>query len=418
MTRTWKVSLLLVALILALAACGGSEEAETPAGDAAEPGAAASKTQGVDEDTIKIGFFSVMSGPVSLSGTSAWDGLRIYVDEVNEAGGIHGRTIELVGPYDEACEASEAAASVRRLVSQDRVFAIVGGGCSGSTLAALPTIKESGIPTIISVSTSPAFFEEPLPNLFRAGTVSDGIQAQAITDAGVDQFSTKRPAILQVANEYGQGAGERIEKRLADEYGIDVVASESYEIGATDFSSQLLRLRQANPDLVFIYAYHQEAGRIVRQAKEIGLDVAMLGGSATSTPLFADAAGAAAEGFVALHPVPVLTGSDDPAVVEYTDKLNELYSGDLPAGRPSDYDFYAWGAAKALVEGLKNAGQDLTWESFIDGLEAIDHLETGITFPIEFSEENHDGSRDARLVEYHADGSRELLDYQWSQAAE
>lgn len=431
----WKIAFVLACLTLTLSACGGEspdtaapdasdEQAatEAPAGTTDADGAApvaSGETQGVDEDSIKIGFFSVMSGPVSLSGTSAWDGLRLYIEEVNAAGGVHGRTIELVGPYDEACEPSQAVSAVKRLVSEDKVFAIFGGGCSGASLAALPTIKQSGIPTMISVSTSPKFFEEPIPNLFRAGTVSDAIQAEAITDAAIATFEPDRPAELAVANEYGQGAAERIANRLEDVHGVDPVASETYEIGATDFSSQLLKLRQANPDLVFLYAYHQEAGRIVRQAKNLGVDVPMIGGSATATPLFADAAGDTATGFVALQPVPVLTESDESQkMAEYRQKLQELYSGDLPAGRPSDYDLYAWGAAQALVKGLENAGPDLTWESFIQGLEQIDHLETGLTFPIEFSPDQHDGSRDAMLVTWNENGDRELLDYRWSEASD
>jgi branched-chain amino acid transport system substrate-binding protein len=368
---------------------------------------------GVTRDSVSIGYFSVMTGPVNLAGTSGWDGFRLYIDEVNRKGGVHGRKITLVGPYDEACKPTEAVAVVNKLIHQDKVFAIAGGGCSGATLAALPAIKEAGIPFLITISTAVKFMQPQSPNVFRAGTVPDDVLTTALADTAVTRFGAKRPAILLVANDYGKGGAAGITKRL-EKHHITPVAQETYNVGDSDFSAQILRLKRENPDLVFLYAYHKEAGIIVRQAAELGLKTKWLGSGATSTPLFPQAAGEAGTGFVSIQPIPALTESDQPDMVAYREKLKALYAAGLPAGRPSDYDMFNYGGAKVVVEALQRAGADLTRSRFIGALESVKNLKTGTTFPVTFSKNDHEGSKGATFIEIQAGGKRRLLPFAWS----
>ena len=370
---------------------------------------------GVTKDAVSIGYFSVMTGPVNLAGTSGWDGFRLYVDEVNRKGGVHGRKIKLVGPYDEACKPSEAVAVVNKFIHQDKVFALAGGGCSGATLAALPAIKESRIPFLITISTHVKFMQPQLPNVFRAGTVPDDILTTALADTAAKQFNAKRVAILYVANDYGKGGAAGITKRL-EKYKITPVAQEPYNVGDSDFSAQVLRLKRENPDLVFLYAYHKEAGIIVRQAAELGLKTKWLGSGATSTPLFPQAAGDAGTGFVSVQPIPQLTESDQADMASYRAKLAALYPGGVPAGRPSDYDMFNYGGAKVLVEALRAAGGDLTRARFIDALESLRNVQTGTTFPVTFTRDDHEGSKGATFIEILPGGKRRLLPFAWSPA--
>jgi branched-chain amino acid transport system substrate-binding protein len=368
---------------------------------------------GVGKDAVSIGYFSVMTGPVNLSGTSGWDGFRLYVDEVNRKGGVHGRKVTLVGPYDEACKPSEAVAVVNKLIHQDKVFALAGGGCSGATLAALPAIKDARIPFLITISTHVKFMQPVSPNVFRAGTVPDDILTTALADAAVKNFGARKVAILYVANDYGKGGAAGITKRL-EKYKVTPVLQEPYNVGDSDFSAQVLRLKRESPDLVFLYAYHKEAGIIVRQAVELGLKTKWLGSGATSTPLFPQAAGDAGTGFVSVQPIPALTESDQPDVASYRAKLSALYPGGLPAGRPSDYDMFNYGGAKVLVEALQRAGADLTRQRFIDALESLRNVQTGTTFPVSFSKDDHEGSKGATFIEILPGGKRRLLPFTWS----
>ncbi len=375
--------------------------------------APAAAEDGVTRDAVTIGYFSVMTGPVNLAGTSGWDGFRIYVDEVNKQGGVNGRKIQLVGPYDEACKPSEAVAVVNKLIHQDRVFAIAGGGCSGASLAALPAIKESGIPFLITISTHVKFMQPVLPNVFRAGTVPDDVLTTALADTAVKQLKAKRIAILYVANDYGKGGAAGLTKRL-EKYKIAPIAQEPYNVGDSDFSAQVLRLKRDNPDLVFLYAYHKEAGIIVRQAVELGLKTKWLGSGATSTPLFPQAAGDAGVGFVSVQPLPGLIEGNQGEMGAYRAKLAALYPGGLPAGRPSDYDMFNYGGAKVLVEGLRKAGPELTRQRFIAALESLHDLQTGTTFPVSFTKDDHEGSRGATFIEILPGGKRRLLPFAWS----
>jgi branched-chain amino acid transport system substrate-binding protein len=368
---------------------------------------------GVTKDSVSIGYFSVMTGPVNLAGTSGWDGFRLYIDEVNRRGGVHGRKIALVGPYDEACKPTEAVAVVNKLIHQDRVFAIAGGGCSGATLAAVPAIKEARIPFLITISTHVKFMQPMSPNIFRAGTVPDDILTTALADTAAKSMNAKRVAILYVANDYGKGGAAGITKRL-EKYKLAPIAQETYNVGDSDFSAQILRIKRESPDLVFLYAYHKEAGIIVRQAIELGLKAKWLGSGATSTPLFPQAAGEAGTGFVSVQPVPVLSESDQPDMVGYREKLKALYPGGLPAGRPSDYDMFNYGGAKVLVEALQKAGGDLTRPRFLDALESLRNVQTGLTFPVSFSKDDHEGSKGATFIEILPGGRRKLLPFTWS----
>jgi branched-chain amino acid transport system substrate-binding protein len=392
---TMTIAILVVAVLAVAVAPGHAQEA------------------GVTKDTVSIGYFSVMTGPVNLAGTSGWDGFRLYIDEVNKKGGVHGRKIQLVGPYDEACKPAEAVAVVNKLIHQDKVFAVAGGGCSGATLAAVPAIKDARIPFLVTISTHVKFMQPQSPNIFRAGTVPDDILTTSLADTAAKQFGAKRVAILYVANDYGKGGAAGITKRL-EKHKLTPVAQETYNVGDSDFSAQVLRLKRENPDLVLLYAYHKEAGIIVRQAVELGLKTRWLGSGATSTPLFPQAAGEAGTGFVSVQPIPALTESDQADMASYREKLRALYPGGLPAGRPSDYDMFNYGGAKVLVEGLQRAGADLTRQRFIDALESLRNFPTGTTFPVTFTKDDHEGSKGATFIEILPAGKRRLLPFTWS----
>ena len=145
------------------------------------------------------------------------------------------------------------------------------------------------------------------------------------------------------------------------------VAAERYNPGDQDFSAQLLRIKEAKPDALLVYSFAAEAGIIVRQAKELGLEVKMFGGGGTATPLFQRGAGERAKGFVAVFVLPHVPHSDKPEVVAYRDNAKRwFHPGGWPPGRPSEYDLAAYGACKIAVEALRRAGMDLTREKMVD----------------------------------------------------
>jgi branched-chain amino acid transport system substrate-binding protein len=360
-------------------------------------GHAAAET-GVTKDTIKIGAWGPLSGPVSLLGESMRDGLRVCVREVNEAGGILGRKLDLV-VYDDAASPQEAQSAIRRLLRQDEVFILLGGSVSGSTLPVRHVITREQVPFIASVSSNMNLMNPPSRYIFRI-YANERAQAQSITDWMMEKEGLKRPAIIYNSNDYGVGGYEVFNARLKDKYKIDPVAAERYNPGDQDFSAQLLRIKQANPDGLLVFSFAAEAGIIVRQANELGLAVKKFGGGGTATTLFQRGAGEAAKGFVADFVLPNLPESEAPGPVKYREMLRKwIHTGGFPPGRPSEYDLAAYGACQVAMEAIRRAGQNLTRESFVSALETVENFETGVTFPVTYGPNKHEATDQVLIVQ-------------------
>jgi branched-chain amino acid transport system substrate-binding protein len=360
-------------------------------------GTATAQDPGVSPGEIKIGMWTPLTGPLALLGTSARDGVSVWVREVNEKGGIHGRKLTLVA-YDDAASPQEAQAAVRRLISQDRVFMLISGSASGSTLPVREFITREKVPFVSSISSNVNLMNPFSRYIFRI-YANEIVLAGAITDWIVEKEGVKRPAIIYNSNDYGVGGFRVFEQRLNSKFNIKPVAAERYNPGDQDFSAQLLRIKAQNPDGLLVFAFAAEAGIIVRQARELGVQTKLFGGAATATNLFQRGAGPAAEGFVADYAVPALPDSDHPAAVAYRNKLRDwVYPGGFPPGRPSEYDFAAYAAGKVTEDALRRIGANPTREAFVDALETLRNFETGVAFPISYSKDNHEGTEQALVI--------------------
>jgi branched-chain amino acid transport system substrate-binding protein len=353
---------------------------------------------GVTDTEIRIGMWTPLSGPVALLGQSARDGVRLWVKEVNEKGGIHGRKINFIF-YDDAGSPQEAQTAIRRLIDQDQVFMLISGSVSGSTLPVRQIITREKVPFVSSISSNINLMKPFSRYIFRIYGNED-TQAYGILAWMMKSEKVQRPATIYNSNDYGVGGFQIYEDRLKTEYKVASVAAERYNPGDQDFTAQLLRIKAANPDGLLVYAFAQEAGIIVRQAKELGLTAKLFGGGGTSTPLLQRGAGPAAIGFTSVLVVPEIPeNSTKPAVVEYRDKLKAAFYPDgFPPGRPSEYDTAAYAAARITQAALEKVGRNLTREAFIDILETTKNFDTGVTFPISYSKDNHEGTTETEIV--------------------
>lgn len=353
---------------------------------------------GISDTEIRIGMWTPLSGPLSLLGTSARDAVKIWSDGINARGGIHGRKIKFIA-YDDAGSPQEAQTAVRRLLTQDDVFMLLGGSVSGSTLPVRQVIDRAKVPFVASISSNISLMQPFSRYLFRiyANEIS---LSEHLVEWAVKDMKSKKPAIIYTSNDYGIGGYNAIRDFMRKSYGIDFVAAERYNPNDQDFSAQLLRIRSAGADSILVFSFAAEAGIIVRQAKELGINVPLFGGAATATPLFQRAAGDAARGFVAVYPLPEMTEtSTAPAVLAYRKELEKLYPGGMPAGRPSEYDFLAYAAAKTVGQALERVGRKLDREEFVKELEATRQFDTGLTFPISFTPESHEATARASIIQ-------------------
>jgi len=360
-------------------------------------GPAGAAETGVTDTEVTFGMWAAFTGPVAHLGTSTRDGFTLAVNEANAAGGIHGRKVKLVS-YDDGGSPQEALAAVRRLISQDRVFALAVGSTSGATLPVIPLINQAKIPFISGTSSNVRLLEPHSPYIFR-GYPNGKWQGSRLADYVAEKGKSKRPGILYVTDDYGKGAFDVLVQRFKEKHGVSFVAAEQYNKGDQDFSAQLLRIKQSNPDAVIVWAFAPDAAIIVRQARELGIGVQLYGGAGTATPLFPKGAGQVGIGYLAEYPFPFLPeSSNDPAMVKYREAIHRLHPNGLPVGRPSEYDLLGFGAGRIALEGLRRTGRDLTREKFIAALESIKEFDPGVGFPVTFSKDNHEGTTQVRML--------------------
>jgi branched-chain amino acid transport system substrate-binding protein len=353
---------------------------------------------GVSDTEIRIGMWTPLSGPVAFLGQSARDAVRLWAKEVNDKGGVHGRKINFIF-YDDAGSPQEAQTVIRRLIDQDQVFMLISGSVSGSTLPVRQVITREKVPFVSSISSNVNLMKPFSRYIFRIYANEDS-QALGMVDWMMEHEKLKRPAIIYNSNDYGVGGFQIFQERLKEKYAIAPAAAERYNPGDQDFSAQLLRIKGANPDGLLIYAFAQEAGIIVRQAKELGIAIKLFGGGGTSTPLLQRGAGEAAVGFVSVLVVPDIPESSQmPGIAAYRDKLKaNLYPDGFPPGRPSEYDLAGYAAGKMTEKALEQVGKNLSREAFIDALEGLKDFDSGVTFPITYSKESHEGTRQVDII--------------------
>lgn len=362
---------------------------------------------GVSDTSIKIGFFGALTGPPAFFGTATRNGAQIVFNEVNRSGGVHGRSIDFI-QEDSACAPPKAIAAVKKLIVRDRVFAVFGGNCSSSTLATLPLFEQNQVPLYTPMASAPTIMEPFRRNVFRT-TLTQLVAGHTMVDFAMEKLSPKRVAVSYIANDYGIETLKAIKESLK-KYGMTLAAVESHKRGDTDLSSQVLRIKEASPDVVFLATYVSDTGTFLRQAHELGLNARFIAAPGGSTPVIFKMAGKEALVGKFFGTTSALDVEEGPKLADFRKTFMEAYPNlaDKP-GSPNFYDVLGYGGAKVFVEGLRRAGRGLTRERFISALETIKDFETGVLPPVTFTEGDHEGDKDCLFWVFKEDGTRELI---------
>jgi branched-chain amino acid transport system substrate-binding protein len=333
--------------------------------------AAAEDAPGVTDDTVVFGSFGTLNGPTYLFGELPMNGVEAVFREVNEAGGIDGRKLELVRE-DDRCDPATAIAAVKKLIYQEKVFAIIGGGCSNATLATRPEIEKSGVPFIVFASVADPITHPTAENIF-----STALTASAESSAQLD-FALKRGAEkIAVVAEHDAWGRARYDPLMAafEERGIEPVVDLEMALDANDGTAQALQVMQSGADAVILVLYPKPAAILVRDLHNLGASPLLLGQSAMSDPVaFAEQVGipGATDNFYTINQVAF--SPTDPQVTKWASLIEEMFPGD----RLSPYNLFGIGAAKVAVEALKRAGPELTRATFIEALEGISDFEAEV----------------------------------------
>ena len=241
---------------------------------------------------IKVGVLQPMTGDIASMGINTKAAVELAVQEINESGGINGRNIEVV-TEDSKCTPADATSAATKLINIDKVVAVIGGLCSSETLAVAPIANQAGVPIISAGSTNPKITEAG-DYVFRF-IPSDLSQGKFAAEYLVSTLEKKKIAILYCLSDWCAGLKDVARERIP-EIGGTVVAEEGYQQDTNDLRSQITKIKAANPDAVYFLGYTKATVIGLKQMKELGLSVPILGGDAWDDVTIPKEAGAAANG--------------------------------------------------------------------------------------------------------------------------
>lgn len=244
-------------------------------------------------EPIRIGINQPLTGSVAASGNFITDGAKLAAEEINAKGGLLGEQIELV-VEDNKSNPSEAAAAAEKLITRDKVSAMMGAWGSSFTLAVMPKLEEYGVPMVVETASSSKITSAGNPWVFRIAPTSE-MEAKAFSPLAA-KFGIKKADFLVVNNDWGRGASDEFAKMLKSQ-GIETGMVETMDPAAQDVSAQLAKLKASDADTLFITTGFEQLSLVFKQAQAQGLDrrVITTGGSQFPDRL-AEQLGAAANG--------------------------------------------------------------------------------------------------------------------------
>jgi branched-chain amino acid transport system substrate-binding protein len=242
---------------------------------------------------IVVGEVGSMTGSEATFGTSTHQGIELAFEQINAAGGVKGKKFRVI-TLDDQGKPDEAATAVTKLITQDKIAALLGEVASSRSLAMAPIAQAHGIPMITPSSTNPKVTEQG-DYIFRVCFI-DPFQGTVMAKFAKDTLKIKNVAILRdVKNDYSVGLADFFTQTFTKNGGT-IVVDQSYSAGDMDFKSQLTAIRAKKPEAIYVPGYYTEVGLIARQAKELGLDVPLMGGDGWDSPKLTEIGGKSIEG--------------------------------------------------------------------------------------------------------------------------
>ncbi len=247
---------------------------------------------GANADVIVIGHYASLTGSEATFGVSTDHGVILALEERNAAGGIKGKKLELK-TLDDASKSSEAGSVVQRLISEDKVVALIGEVASGSSLAGGKVAQQFGVPMISPSSTNKKVTEGR--DMVSRVCFLDEFQGYVVAKFAKDQGFDKVAILFDQAAPYSKGLAESFETELAA-LGGSIATKQAYTAGDADVSAQLQSIKTSGAKAVFLPGYYTDVGNIVNQARKLGVTVPFLGGDGWDSVKLAEIGGAAIEG--------------------------------------------------------------------------------------------------------------------------
>jgi len=359
----------------------GTTAAVAVAGTLAACNASPSGTNGADGDTIKLGVNYELSGDVATYGQASVAGIKMAIEEVNAAGGIDGKQIEIV-EVDNKSDAAEATTLATRLMSQDGVIACMGPATSGNFKATIPVAQDNQVPVVSGSATADDVTVEAdgvKEYAFRI-CFNDSFQGTIMAQYADENLSAGTAVIIQDnSSDYATGLAAAFTAEL-EMRGGSIAATEGFTAGDTDFNSILTRLRGETFDVIYLPGYYSEAGLIIKQARDLGIDAPILGADGFDSPTLLELAGTGPlnEVYFTNHYSSI---DEDPAVVDFIAAFQEANGEEPNAFHALGYDL-----GKFVADAVSRASE-LTGEAVKTAMAETQGF-TGVTGTFDM-DENH-----------------------------
>ncbi|ODA40468.1 ABC transporter substrate-binding protein [Desulfosporosinus sp. BG] len=354
--RLTGIGAICLAAMLVVAGCGSSG---TTAGAAA----------GGDK-VVKIGFFGPLSGDAATDGVHAKNGAELAVDQINAQGGVKGVKLQLVAEDDQA-SSKDALNAVQKLIEQEKVSALVSGSYSGPTKTVNPIVQKSKVPMVVSYAVHPDITKGG-DYIYRAIYTAD-VQGDAMAEYAQSELGLKRFAVLYQDNDYGVSIQQAFSAKVK-ELGGSVPVSRAFKSGDKDFNPLLTAIKGAGVDAIYVAGYYNEAAQICQQAKQLGVNVPVLGSDGFDSPKLIELGGASTEGVTFTTPF----NRDEPrdVVKNFVKTYKEKFKEDPDMTAAQTYD-----SVELIAQAMKT-GSDK--ESIAKGLSQTKDFE-GVTGNISFN---------------------------------
>ena len=364
---------------------------------AIQPAAVNAAEVGVTDTEVSIGLFGPMSGQLAAFGFDPVQAAKMWFDETNKKGGIHGRKIKVL-VEDDKCTPAEAVSVVKKFVTVDNTFIVHGGSCSAAAVAVQEFVTREKVPMVMLNAAGDVAVFPPTRYVFGAFGGTQRAVGGTIMEFAINGLKGKKIAYIAHDDDFGN-ANFAAAKATADRLGAQLVAVERLSPGITDVTAPLLKVRAANPDVIISTAYPAPTLLITQKYAEFGM---------TKTPLVV-----AVQGI----PVPATFArniANDAALVNfyYGSPLNDLTDGPkqqkwlalykqyYPDRTPGAFMTYGLPSAMAITRALERVGRDLTREKFITAMEATNFDSEVLAGPTVFGADRRDGMRSSVFIKF------------------
>jgi ABC-type branched-subunit amino acid transport system substrate-binding protein len=338
---------------------------------------------GVTADRILLGQAAVFSGPAAQLGIQMRNGIKAYLDYVNQKGGVYGRKIDLV-TEDDRYEASVAPSASKKLIEEHKVFALIGYVGTPTGAAHLPVVTQAKVP-LVGMFTGAEILRVPFNRYVFHVRASYYDETEKIVEQVVSTGGRKISVFYQ-DDAYGEAGRKGTEIALARR-GMKIHSTGTVERNTTKVEAAVKAINASEPDAVVMVSAYASCAEFIRQMRKVGSGAAFYNVSFVGSKALADALGPEGSGVAISQVVPFPWGTAVPVVKEYQQLSKK-------AGF-TDYNFSAMEGfitAKVMVEGLKRAGKNLTREGLINALESMQDVDLG-GFYVGYSPKVHTGSQ-------------------------